>query len=201
MCYRDEKQGIGEKLIFKGKTMRKRSFSVLLTVIIAVTAAFFSAGNAVMSGIVQDPQETKKADAAAKGSDAPESDSTVSPATKNETQAGQQKIIAYYFHGTYRCATCLRMEQYSKEAIESFFAKELKEGILEFKQVNTDSVENRHFIKDFQLYTRSLVLAWYDGDRLLKHENLTDIWSFASNRTKFYLYVKNELTKFMKDSQ
>ena len=201
MCHRDEEQGIGEKLIFKGKIMRKISFSVLLAAIVAVTVAFFSAGNAVTSGIMQDAQETKKADAQSKGSDVTGSDSTASTIARNESDAERPRIIVYYFHGTHRCSTCLRMEEYSKEAIESFFAKELKEGVIEFKPVNTDTAENRHFIQDFQLYTRSLVLVRYDGDHLTKYENLTDIWSFSSNRTKFHLYVKNELEKFMKEGK
>ena len=93
------------------------------------------------------------------------------------------------------------MEEYSRGAIESFFAKELKEGVLEFKPVNTDDSENRHFIQDFQLFTRSLVLARYDNGELKEYKNLPDIWTYSGDKMKFRLYVKNEVERFFKEKQ
>lgn len=121
--------------------------------------------------------------------------------TDSAVVADPLKIVVYYFHGTHRCSTCLRMEEYSREAIGIYFSEELKEGKLEFKLVNIDEPENRHFIKDFQLYTRSLVLALYNGNALQKYKNLSDIWSYSNERLKFYLYVKNETEQFLKESQ
>ena len=33
------------------------------------------------------------------------------------------KVIAYYFHGNFRCTTCRTIEQYSNDAIHSYFKK------------------------------------------------------------------------------
>jgi hypothetical protein len=70
------------------------------------------------------------------------------------------------FHSTSRCTTCRTIERYSKEAIDKYFVDELKNGILEFKPVNVDEPENRHYIQDYQLYTRSLVLIYGIGTGL-----------------------------------
>ena len=45
------------------------------------------------------------------------------------------KVIAYYFHGSFRCPTCRNLEGYAKEAIENNFKKELAKGNLIFKVV------------------------------------------------------------------
>ena len=34
-------------------------------------------------------------------------------------------VCAYYFHGDFRCSNCYKIEKYSKEAIDKYFAKEL----------------------------------------------------------------------------
>ncbi|RLJ03234.1 MAG: hypothetical protein DRP08_03795 [Candidatus Aenigmatarchaeota archaeon] len=51
----------------------------------------------------------------------------------------QEKIIVYYFHGSFRCFTYTftytNIEKYLREAIEANFKNDLVSGILEFKTV------------------------------------------------------------------
>ena len=111
------------------------------------------------------------------------------------------KVTAYYFHGTQRCTTCRTIEKYSREALEKYFASELKNGTLEFKPINVDEPENRHYIQDYQLYTRSLVLVLYKDDKQLKWKNLPEVWSYVKDQEKFYLYVKDETERFLKETE
>jgi hypothetical protein len=111
------------------------------------------------------------------------------------------KVIAYYFHGTSRCTTCRMIERYSKEAIEKYFAEELKNRTLEFKPINVEEPENRHYIQDYQLYTRSLVLALYKDDKQLKWKNLSEVWSYVRDKEKFYQYVKDETERFLQEKE
>src|SRR5512139_2969587 len=68
-------------------------------------------------------------------------------------------IRVYYFHGTTRCATCKTIEAYAHETVASAFAPDLKAGSLEWRTVNVDESANRHFVRDYQLYTRSVVIV------------------------------------------
>lgn len=111
------------------------------------------------------------------------------------------KVIAYYFHGTFRCTTCRTIEKYSKEAIEHYFANELKKGTLEFMPVNVEEPENRHFIQDYQLFTRSLVLSLQNHNKEVKWKNLDKVWSLLRDREKFYQYVKNETELYLEEIQ
>lgn len=109
----------------------------------------------------------------------------------------KSKVIAYYFHGTHRCFTCLIIEKYSRQAIGEYFAKELQNGRLEFKPLNVEEPENRHYIRDYRLYTKSLVIALFKDDEQKEYKNLEGVWFFVRDKEKFYQYVKNEVERFL----
>ena len=118
------------------------------------------------------------------------------PATKSKSV----KVIAYYFHGTYRCSTCQTIEKYSQEAIEQYFAKELKNGILEFKPINVEEAENRHYVQDYQLFSKSLVISLVKQGKEVTWKNLADVWKHVRDKDRFFQYVKEEVEKFLKET-
>jgi len=110
-----------------------------------------------------------------------------------------EKVYAYYFHGSMRCATCYKLEQYSKEAIENNFKFELASGKFEFKVINIEEKSNAHFVNDYQLYTKALVLSLVKDGKEAKSRNLNRIWELVGNKDKFVEYIKVELTNFLKE--
>ena len=114
-------------------------------------------------------------------------------------KASNSKVIAYYFHGTFRCTTCRTIEKYSKEAIELYFAKEMKNGTLEFRPVNVEEPENRHYSQDYQLFSRALVLSLNKDGKEVKWKNLTEVWTLVGDREKFFQYVKDEVAQFLNE--
>ncbi|MDD5512361.1 MAG: nitrophenyl compound nitroreductase subunit ArsF family protein [Candidatus Omnitrophica bacterium] len=111
------------------------------------------------------------------------------------------KVVAYYFHGTFRCYTCTNMEKYSREAIEANFKDALTSGKLEFLSVNVEDRGNEHFVNDYQLYTKTLILSLVKDGKEVKSKNLDKIWEYARNEQKFIDYVTSEISGFMKDVQ
>jgi hypothetical protein len=139
---------------------------------------------------------------------APESQPVKEPAAKQkqetplplpEVKPQNAKVIAYYFHGTFRCTTCQNIEKYSKEAIEHYFPNELKNGKLEFKALNVEEAENRHYIQDYQLFSRALVISLVKQDKEVTWKNLTDVWKHVRDKEKFFQYVKDEVEKLLKE--
>lgn len=110
------------------------------------------------------------------------------------------KVIAYYFHGTFRCPTCHKLEQYSKEAIETNFKDALASGKLEFKAINVEDKGNEHYASDYQLYTKSLVISLIENGKEVKSKNLAKIWDYVGNKQKFFDYVTSEINNFLKGS-
>ena len=76
-------------------------------------------------------------------------------------------------------------------------ASELKSGTLEFRRLNVEEPPNRHFATDFKLYTRSLVIVRYSGDKVEQYKNLTRVWELVQSPQEFREYVRTEIRKFM----
>ena len=112
-------------------------------------------------------------------------------------EASGAKVTAYYFHGSFRCPTCTAMEKYSREAIETNFKDKLASGKLEFKAVNVEERGNEHFVNDYQLYAKSLILSLVKDGKKVKSKNLDKIWQLARNKQKFIDYVTGEINGFM----
>jgi hypothetical protein len=103
-------------------------------------------------------------------------------------------ILVYYFHGTTRCATCKTIEAYAHEAVATAFAPDLKAGSLEWKVVNVDEPPNQHFTRDFQLYTRSVVIV--DGKDPKRFKVLDRVWQLVGDKAAFQRYVEEEIRAF-----
>lgn len=124
-----------------------------------------------------------------------------SPKVFSEQKDGSGKVIAYYFHGTFRCPTCHKLEQYSKEAIETNFKDALLSGVLEFEVVNVEYKGNEHYGSDYKLYTKSLILSLVRNGKETKWKNLDKIWEYAGDKQRFIDYVKSETTDLLKEAQ
>jgi hypothetical protein len=107
------------------------------------------------------------------------------------------KVI--YFHGDYRCATCNKLEAYSKETIEKYFSNELGSGKVKWDAINFDKKENKHYLDDFKLYNKALIIIRYENGKQKEWKNLEKIWEKASDKSSYFKYVKNEITKYIKE--
>jgi hypothetical protein len=131
------------------------------------------------------------------------------PARRAQTPAGPaaavgpapagRTVIAYYFHGDVRCETCRKLEAYARSTIEAEFAEELAAGALQWRMVNVDRPENEHFIEDYGLYTRSLVLSDVAEGQETRWKNLELIWELVGDRSAYSAYVRDEVAGFLKE--
>ena len=110
---------------------------------------------------------------------------------------GKHKVIAYYFHTNTRCSTCIKIEAYSKEAIEKGFPDELKNGILEMRVVNYENPENRHFMQDYKLVSKSLVLVNTVNGKQTEWTNLKLVWQLTGRKDAFLNYVRKEVRGYL----
>lgn len=108
-----------------------------------------------------------------------------------------EKVIAYYFHTSFRCVSCRKIEQYTEESIKEYFGKQIESGKLIFKVINVDGKENKHFINDYQLYTKSVVLSLVKDGKEVKFKNLGKVWEHLNSKNKFFQYIKDETQKFL----
>lgn len=117
----------------------------------------------------------------------------------DSTAAGSPEVIAYYFHTTNRCASCKKIEAFSEEAIETGFKEELDEGRLEFHSVNIDEPENKHYLKDYRLYTKSLIICKMRDGGQVEWKNLIKVWQLIRNKEEFIRYVQEETAAYLRE--
>lgn len=107
------------------------------------------------------------------------------------------RVIAYYFHTTYRCTSCRAIEAFAKEAIDSAFAAELRDGRLVWRVVNIETKGNEHFAKDYKLYTKSVVLVNEVRGKPAQWKNLEKVWQLLQDKPGFLRYVQQETRGYL----
>ena len=114
----------------------------------------------------------------------------------NSTQESSQ-YVAYYFYNSKRCSSCYRIENWSEAAIQENFQQELSAGKLKWRAINIEEPENEHFIQDFNLYSKSLVIVEQDKGSPERSKKLKKVWRLVRDKEKFFHYVSSEIRDFM----
>ncbi len=129
------------------------------------------------------------------------SEATVDTSTAEQVSSeieGDQ-VLVYYFHGDVRCPTCIKIEALSTEAIQNGFAEDIEAGRLVWEAVNTDQPENAHFIDDYELYTKSLIVVKKTDGEQTTWKNLPEIWELVNDDEAFIQYVDEEVKAYFGD--
>jgi hypothetical protein len=143
----------------------------------ALLLALSGAGIAAITGAVAVAEQKPKA-----------------PAAVAAAPTAAPGILVYYFHATTRCATCKTIEAYAHETVASRFAADLEARRLAWRTVNVEEPPNQHFIDDFQLYTRSVVVV--DGKNPKRFKVLDRVWQLVRDKAAFQGYVEQEIRAF-----
>lgn len=162
------------------------------TLIVTVLCVFVAATAvvAVMKAMSRPAQEE---DAAAAPQDQVQA---TAPAADGSADSGA-KLIVYYFHGNKRCISCEKIEAYTKQAVTDGFKDQLDFGRVELKIVNTDEPGNAHFLDDYSLYTKSVVLVDMADGKEQRFKNLEDVWLLLDDPAGFVQYVTAEMQAFL----
>lgn len=129
------------------------------------------------------------------------SDSKKEPAAdtvKDTVSASADKLTIYYFHTTFRCWTCNQFEKLTKEVLAESYADKVSDSIIEFKVINVENGKNKHFVDDYRLVTKSLILSLGQSGKQVQWKNLEQIWQLARDAEKFKTYVRKGIDEYLK---
>jgi hypothetical protein len=121
----------------------------------------------------------------------------VEPTSAEPDQQTGHKLIAYYFHRTQRCRTCLTIEAYTEEVLRDAFPGALATGELEWHALNVEEPANEHFVEDFQLTSSALVLVNTQNGEQEEWRNLEQVWELVGDELEFKTYVEAEALAFL----
>lgn len=116
---------------------------------------------------------------------------------KTKTAAGSKTAVVYYFYTNTRCSSCKAIEAYTKEAVAKNFTGEYKGWEVIFKGVNVEEEPDKHFVQDYWLNSKSVVVQKFAGDKPLKWGKLEKVWQLLGDKEAFIDYVTVETHKLL----
>ena len=120
------------------------------------------------------------------------------PTTGQAESTGESpRFIATYFYTNIRCPSCITIENLTEKTIKTSFKDQLDSGILAWRTINIDGEGNFHFVKDYQLYTKSVIISENKDGKEIRWKNLPKVWELLGEEKKFSKYLKEEITTFM----
>jgi hypothetical protein len=118
-------------------------------------------------------------------------------AAEDPKPAIQNGVMVYYFHGNTRCPTCLSIEEYAREAVESSFADQLKSKQIVWQIINYETPGNEHYATDYEIVAPNVVLAMFKDGKQLKWKGLPEVWEHVGDKPAFVDFVQNNLREFI----
>ncbi len=106
--------------------------------------------------------------------------------------AARPALVAFYFHGNKRCVACGAMERLTRAALQD----EVARGGIEVRAVNVDDPAHAHFIEDFQLTMRTVVIAQEDGGKVARWKRLDECWDIYDDPPAFTAYIQQSFAAF-----
>ena len=77
------------------------------------------------------------------------------------------------------------------------FAGPIAEKRVVWRTLNVDEPENNHFVKDYGLYTKSVVVSEVQDGREVRWKNLDQVWKLLGDPAAFQGYVEREVQAFL----
>jgi hypothetical protein len=109
------------------------------------------------------------------------------------------KVQVYYFHPSDRCPIDQSIEANSKIVIQSFFSKEIKDGAILFRVINTDDKANTKITAKFDINAQALYVVKLDKGKEIQNDLTRFAFDYSkSNPGKFKAGLKDEIEKALK---
>ncbi len=123
--------------------------------------------------------------------------SRAAPSEEMDGTPARTKTVVYYFSTSSRCASCMRIEAWTKECLEQEFSSELKAGRIDWKPVNLEENGNMHFVDDFKLTAKTVIVCNYRDGKAGQYVDLVDVWQLLNDKGRFFLLVRTKVKEFL----
>lgn len=131
---------------------------------------------------------------------APSAPSAALPAAKAPARPPAPEpstVYVTYFHATARCASCLKIEDLTNATMTTRFAGPIAEKRVVWRLVNVDEPEHAHYVKDYGLFTKSVVVSEVKAGKEVRWKNLDQVWPLLRDPEAFQAYVEREVRAYL----
>jgi hypothetical protein len=97
------------------------------------------------------------------------------------------RVVVYYLHRTFRCASCLWMETTTQQTLQDTFPSELASGRLDFEV--EDYMKRKDLAKRFDVQDVAVVVVNVVDGREASHQTLEKAWDLTMKDAEFRAYI------------
>lgn len=118
------------------------------------------------------------------------------PASEPPKKADDANYVVYYMTSSVRCASCYKIENWTKEAVNKYFANDVKSGKMKFEMINIEEPEHEHYIEHYELFTKSVIVSKKVDGKEVSWKNLARVWNLLNDQNEFMTYIRDEIMGF-----
>ena len=117
--------------------------------------------------------------------------------TPSDIELQPNRVEVVYLIFGKRCATCHTIEVYTEEAVNTLYKDEISKGLVVWRLIDCDKPENKHYLKDFDLVAKAVMVLRYENNEVIDWENLKDIWTKYTNKKEYFTYISEGVNMFL----
>jgi hypothetical protein len=126
-----------------------------------------------------------------------EPSSAADASTQYVINQSEHIVVVTYFTSDQRCDTCLKIEELTQDAIHSRFTDELKNKEIIFQTINYDRPENKHFIDDYQLAFKTVVVSERKKGKEQRWSKYDKVWELVNDPEEFSSYLQQGISQYL----
>ena len=109
------------------------------------------------------------------------------------------RITIVCIHSALGCDECAKIETYARDVLREGFSNEVNQGQVVYQAVNMDDPANLGFLRHFKVAGKNLILIRYSGNREVKWEILSQVWTLIRKQTACETYIRERITAYLKE--
>ena len=106
-------------------------------------------------------------------------------------------VVVTYFTSNVRCKTCLKIEKLTTETLHQNFAQEMANKEVVFQTIIFDQPENKHFVKDYQLSFKTVVVSERKKGKELRFSKYDRVWQLHGDPDAFSDYLSKGIRQYL----
>jgi hypothetical protein len=110
-------------------------------------------------------------------------------------------VVAYYFHRTFRCPSCLLMETAAVDVMKEHFAGQMQDGHVVWVPVNIEDPATKALQRQLDVRTNGLVLVRMENGVHKDSKRLDELWGLLSRPGAFAEYLIREIDACLRPAQ
>ena len=105
-------------------------------------------------------------------------------------------IEVYYFHSTFRCSTCNKIEKMTVELLKAKYSTLLNSKEILFTEV--DFQANEKLAENYGIVASCVVVALRKGDKTVEYKRLDEVWTLIDKPNEFNKYISDTINAYLK---